>query len=333
MTDNTIAVSSRDGSATAPLAVIHSDAYEGWVFDPSHPTQGRRFIKAYEWLLDLAPAAGVDVVTVDSDRLPEVAVLHRVHDAAYIEQVVVDGESGEWAGSRPDLSALAHRFVGGTMLAAEELLGGRALTAVHFPGAKHHAMRDRSSGFCVFNDFAVTARWIFDGDMECPASDGAGRQRVERIAILDIDAHHGDGTEALLREEQRALTFSVHDRTIFPGTGFVDAPEEEVFNDALAAGSGDEELHRAVARFVEEARRFDPQMIFIAMGADGHVTDPLSTLTYSIEGMEAAIRAVRVAFPSMPILLGGAGGYQPDTVTPEVWARMAIAASRPLVAV
>jgi hypothetical protein len=58
------------------------------------------------------------------------------------------------------------------------------------------------------------------------------------------------------------------------------------------------------------------------------VTDPLSTLTYTVEGMEAAVQLVREAFPAMPILLGGAGGYQPDTVTPEAWARMAIAAAR-----
>ena len=69
-------------------------------------------------------------------------------------------------------------------------------------------------------------------------------------------------------------------------------------------------------------------MIFLAGGADGHVDDPLSTLRYSISGMEAAFRLVRRAFPEVPILLGGAGGYLPDTVTPEAWARMAVAVAR-----
>jgi acetoin utilization deacetylase AcuC-like enzyme len=76
--------------------------------------------------------------------------------------------------------------------------------------------------------------------------------------------------------------------------------------------------------------RYSPDMIFIAMGADGHETDPLSSLQFSIEGMVQVVRNVRRAYPETPILLGGAGGYQPDTITPEVWARMAVAAARPV---
>lgn len=311
----------------ATLTVVHSEEYAGWVFNAAHPTQGRRFLNAYERLAALAPDAGVRLAPVESGLLPDRELLHRVHDPEYVERVIDAGESGEWSGARPDLGALAHRFVGGTILAADALLAGRCLTAVHFPGAKHHAMRDRSSGFCVFNDFAVAAGWILEDELECVAP--SGRRPVHRIAIIDIDAHHGDGTEALLRDDPRVLTFSVHDRTIFPGTGFVDVPEDEVFNEALAAGSGDGELRSAVVRFTTEAHRFDPQIIFIAMGADGHATDPLSTLTYSVDGMTAAVRLVRTAFLATPILLGGAGGYQPDSVTPEVWARMAIAAAEP----
>jgi hypothetical protein len=68
------------------------------------------------------------------------------------------------------------------------------------------------------------------------------------------------------------------------------------------------------------------------MGADGHETDPLSSLTYTIEGMVKAVRNVRRAYPEVPILLGGAGGYQPDDVTPEAWARMALAVATPVAA-
>jgi hypothetical protein len=71
-------------------------------------------------------------------------------------------------------------------------------------------------------------------------------------------------------------------------------------------------------------------MIFIAMGADGHGTDPLSSLQFTIEGMVRAVCNVRCAYPETPILLGGAGGYQPDTITPEVWACMAVAAATPV---
>jgi acetoin utilization protein AcuC len=300
------------------VVLVHHDDYAGWVFDSHHPTQGRRFTRARELLLDSANKAGIEVIEVASDLLPDRAVLETVHDSGYIDEVIAHGRCGEWTGDRPDLARIAHRMVGGTLLAARALVEGRALTAVHFPGAKHHAMRDHSSGFCVFADFAITARHLVDD----PDSG------IDRIAILDIDAHHGDGTEVLLLDEPRALTFSIHDHTIFPGTGHADYPEGCAYNQPLEAGSGDADLAQGVRRFADLAREFDPQMVFIAMGADGHDADPLSSLRYSIPGMQAAVSQVRLAFPELPMLLGGAGGYLPDTVTPQAWAHMAIATSR-----
>jgi len=298
---------------TAVVLVQHDD-YADWVFDSHHPTQGRRFTRARELLLASANQAGIEVIEIDSDLLPDRVVLETVHDPAYVDEVIVHSRCGEWSGERPDLARIAQRMVGGTLLAAQALVEGRALTAVHFPGAKHHAMRERSSGFCVFADFVIAARRLLND----PDSG------VDRLAILDIDAHHGDGTEVLLLDEPRALTFSIHDRTIFPGTGHADAPEQRAYNEPLAPGSGDAELAAGVGRFVELARDFAPDMIFVAMGADGHDEDPLSSLRYSIAGMESAVDQVRLAFPEMSILLGGAGGYLPDTVTPESWARMAV---------
>jgi acetoin utilization protein AcuC len=312
------------------IALIHSDEYANWVFDESHPTQGRRFIKAAELLRELAPDANIEIAEIESDYFPPFEQLQYAHTRKYIEQVLLDGESGEWEGTRRDLGATALRMAGGTMLAAEALLQGRALTAVNFAGAKHHAMVDHSSGFCVFNDYAITVRHVLRSDRTifCPVT--KSMQRVARIAILDIDAHHGDGTEKLLVDNGRVLTFSVHEAGIFPGTGKHDDTFAHVFNRPLEAGSGDVELEHAVADFVMYCDRFGPDMIFIAMGADGHATDPLSSLQFSIEGMVQVVRNVRRAYPETPILLGGAGGYQPDTVTPEVWARMAVAAATPV---
>ncbi len=299
------------------VVLVHHDDYADWVFDSHHPTQGRRFIRVRERLLELGGAAGIEVIEVASDYLPDRGVLERVHDPVYVDEVIAGGRSGEWAGERPDLGRLAHRMVGGTLLAAEALVQGRALTAVHFAGAKHHAMRDHSSGFCVFADFAITARDLLDDP----------KSGIDRVAILDIDAHHGDGTEALLIDEPRALTFSIHDRTIFPGTGHEDSPDHQAYNEPLAAGSGDDELAAGVERFIDLTREFMPGIVFVAMGADGHDEDPLSSLRYSFDGLEEAVSRVRRAFPEMPILLGGAGGYLPDTVTPEAWARMAVRGS------
>ena len=304
------------GDYMTNLILVHSKAYAGWVFSDSHPTQGRRFDNACERLLEFASGTGIEVLEVESDHFPERSQLERVHSTTYIATVLDEGSSGEWSGERHDLGNIAHRMVGGTILAADALVEGRALTAVHFPGAKHHAQYDHSSGFCVFADLAITAKHLLDADSD-----------IHRISIIDIDAHHGDGTEVLLRDDPRVQTMSVHDRTIFPGTGHKDDIDTEVFNEPLAYGSGDLELTNAIERFIGEAQRFAPNLLMLALGADGHDTDPLSTLTYSIGGMVDAVRMIREAFPDLPILIGGAGGYQPDDVTPEVWARMAVAAA------
>jgi len=312
------------------LALVHSEEYAGWVFDEHHPTQGRRYTNAANRLRELAPENDIELVEIESDYFPSFDQLQKVHTLEHIERTLLDGESGEWAGCRRDLGKLALRMAGGTMLAAEALLQGRAHTAVHFAGAKHHAMADRSSGFCVFNDFAVTAHHVLASKREIYSPLTKSMRRVRHIAIFDMDAHHGDGTEELLSDSMRVFTMSVHDSTIFPGTGRYDEPDFHIFNRPLEAGAGDRELDSAASDFVLFAERFMPEMIFIAMGADGHESDPLSSLNYTTEGMVQAVRDIRRGFPEVPILLGGAGGYQPDDVTPEVWARMALAASTPV---
>jgi acetoin utilization protein AcuC len=316
-------------TADGALTVVHSDDYAGWVFDASHPTQGRRFMNARDLVLAHAAESGVRVTQLESDLLPAFSTMQLAHTAEYVESVVLGGESGEWSGSRPDLGRLALQMAGGTILALDSLLSGETMTAVHFAGAKHHAMRDRSSGFCVFADFAIAAKLAMSRTRVMQTPRGTFRVPM-RVAILDIDAHHGDGTERLTSGDDRILTMSVHDRSIFPGTGRGDDPASHVYNTPLEPGSGDEQLADAAAFFVGLCERFNPDLIMIAAGADGLDGDPLSTLTYTIEGLEYAVRYVRRGFRDLPMLIGGAGGYRPDDLTPRAWARMAVAAALPV---
>jgi acetoin utilization protein AcuC len=197
------------------------------------------------------------------------------------------------------------------------LLRGITTTAIHFPGAKHHAQYDHSSGFCIFADFAL-------------AAEIATRNFGRRVAILDIDAHHGDGTENLSSDNPNVLTFSIHEKGIFPGTGNENQEGKKVFNFTLPVigpngelDKGDVALTYGVNLFLQRAQEFKPDLIFIACGADGHQEDPLSSLQYSVAGYKSVAEQIRKAYPEMPILMGGAGGYLPDSRTPEVWAAFA----------
>ena len=246
-------------------------------------------------------------------RLATKAELSRVHSPQYIDEVLENHLTGQWAAARQDLSQLAALFAGGTLVALDSLLTGKAKTAIHFPGAKHHAQYDYSSGFCVFADFAI-------------AADVATKDFSKRVAILDFDAHHGDGTENLTGDNPDVLSFSIHEKGIFPGTGNSSFPEKFVYNFPLGdedgegdIGKGDETVLKGVAEFCRLADEFNVDLIFIAAGADGHAEDPLSSLQFTIAGYIAVAKYLRRQFPNTPILIGGAGGYLPDTRTPEVW--------------
>lgn len=304
-------------SQATDTVLVHSDQYAHWIFDPTHPTQGRRFINGRNLLIDLMNAQGNPFTEVEP-RLATRSELERVHNPSYIDEILINHTSTEWSGQRPDMATLASTFVGGTLVALDALLNKKALTAIHLPGAKHHAQFDHSSGFCIFNDFAI-------------AADIATKDHGLKVAILDIDAHHGDGVENLTAKNPSVLTFSIHEKGIFPGTGNESDPERNIYNYPLVPrdynlhipGKGDDGLGAGASRFIHYTDEFKPDIIFVTCGADGHFEDPLSSLTYSVEGYVDTAKLLRLFYPNTPILLGGAGGYLPDTRTPEVWANFA----------
>jgi acetoin utilization protein AcuC len=265
-------------------------------------------------LLKHAEVAGIEVAEL-LPRLANKVELSRIHSTDYVDSVLDYHSSDEWFGERPDLAHLSSLLAGGTLTALELLLSGEAKSAIHFAGAKHHAQLDHSFGFCVFNDLAL-------------AADIATKDHGKRVAILDIDGHHGDGTENLTKHNSNVLTHSIHHFGIFPGTGESDKSEYGIYNDPLNWGDGDSRLLQGVGRFIGLAQQFEPDLIFLAVGADGHAEDPLTGLAYSVGGISEACSAVKNFFINTPILMGGAGGYLPDTRTPEVWSNAALMLAR-----
>jgi acetoin utilization protein AcuC len=216
-----------------------------------------------------------------------------------------------------EASAMA---VGATLTAARLVASGEADHAVNIAGGLHHALPDRASGFCVYNDVAVGIHWLLD-------------HGFERVAYVDIDVHHGDGVQAIFWDDPRVLTISMHEtgQTLFPGTGFPDEiggphAKGSAVNIALPAGTTDSGWLRAfnavVPPLIEE---FKPQVIVSQHGADSHVDDPLAHLAITVDGQRAAAAAIhRLAHRHAGgrwIALGG-GGYEWACVVPRAWSHV-----------
>jgi acetoin utilization deacetylase AcuC-like enzyme len=170
---------------------------------------------------------------------------------------------------------------GGTLTCARAVLNGAARNAfalVRPPG--HHAVPNGAMGFCIFNNVAIAAR-----DLLVKA---AGRQAIERIAIVDYDAHHGNGTQAVFLDDGRVAYLSTHQWGIYPGTGwFEEAPHarKRIVNVPLPDGSGDDTYQRIANEiFTPFIQSFKPELIFVSAGFDAHWNDPITSLGLSTAG-------------------------------------------------
>lgn len=286
------------------LKVAYDAELLKWRLGKDHPTNPVRAKKSVELLWDRLPGL-VDVQPIT--RRARHAELALVHASAYVDATLL-GLNDEWKGKRPDLGVVARHMFAGTMQLVDQVLDGTLRYGFAPQGAKHHAMRDYGSGFCVFNDFAAAALRLAE----------AGH----RVLVIDTDAHHGDGTEELTRDCRDVMTLSFHDSTIFPGTGDKSEPTNGVFNWPLDEGAGDRDLMVALYEALPWAEEFDPTIVLWALGGDGYVDDPLSSLQYTYAGYEAVAAAIGafVGLRDVPLLMGGAGGYLPLTHTPRVWA-------------
>lgn len=291
------------------LHIAYGDVYLGWKLGSdgsSHPTNPVRAQIATKLLTDEFPDTVIlkpNATHLDRTRLGF------VHDEDYVSRVLDDGHSGEWHPDSIEKGQVALEMFAGTVRCVDAILAGEAKVAFNPQGAKHHAQFDHSSGFCVFNDMAWAARILVASGM--------------KVMYIDWDAHHGDGVENLLRDYPDAVTASIHDGTIFPGTGRNGhEPENGVYNWALPAGAGDKEFLAAMDDIETLANTIQPDIVLLATGADAHISDPLSTLNFDYPGYTAAAQAVaRIANKHSRgrVLIGGAGGYQPFDHTPKIW--------------
>jgi acetoin utilization protein AcuC len=308
------------------VSLVYSNDLVAYDHGPQHPLRPvrvrltRELIAAYG-LLDHGVAEVAPRVATDEELL-------LVHTERYVDAVrrAGAGEPGDWwrygfgPGDNPifpDMHEASARVAGASLVAAARVLGGEAEHAFSPAGGLHHAMPDRASGFCVYDDPALAIAWLL-------------ARGVERIAYVDVDVHHGDGPQAIFYEDPRVMTISIHEsgRYLFPGTGFVDErgggdAEGTKVNVPLPPYTADREWLRAFGELVPPlVARWRPDVLVTQLGCDTHHTDPLAHLSLSTAAYREAARilhdlAHRAAGGRW--LATGGGGYQWARVVPRAW--------------
>ena len=255
------------------LFLTHDDG-DGHVTPPGHPEQVARL----QYIRRALDAPAFDALVREDAPLGTDAQIALAHPTRYIERVkaaspsegtiALDGDTHMVSGS---LQA-AYRGVGGAVTAVDRVLDGEVTNA--FVGTRppgHHAEKETAMGFCLFGNVAIASKH---------ARTAHG---LDRVAIVDFDVHHGNGTEDLVKSDASILFVSSHQMPLYPGTGYPSetGPHGAIMNIALPAGSGGQAMREAYSNAVfPRLRAFDPQLIIVSAGFDAHAADPLANLMW-----------------------------------------------------
>ncbi|MEO1795449.1 MAG: histone deacetylase family protein [Pseudomonadota bacterium] len=250
----------------ATALITHEDCF-GHVTPPGHPEQVARLDAVLGALAEMDLVKTSAPFAADDD-------LKRAHPASHVAEIKRVAPQEGWVSLDADTHmsagtlAAAMRAAGGAVKAVDMVLSGdvaNAFVATRPPG--HHAEREIAMGFCFFGNVAIAAKHALD------------HHGLGRVAIVDFDVHHGNGTQDLVEDDPRILFVSSHQMPLYPGTGYASetGADDNVLNIPLADGAGSEAFRDAVTAHVLPAvAAHRPELILISAGFDAHARDPLA---------------------------------------------------------
>lgn len=300
--------------------VVYGDVSRAYDFGPEHPLTPRRFGPSIDLMRTIGASNFLEPRPATDEEL------NRLHTRDYIAAVKSFGadpwrssDAGIGPGDCPPFDNMhesSATVAGGSIDAVDRILAGEVDHAFHPGGGLHHAMPRRASGFCIYNDVALAV--------------ARARDTGHRVLYVDLDVHHGDGTQQMFWADPQVLTFSIHETplTLFPGTGFAD---EEGGEDARGTSvnvpvqpyTGDNSWLAAVTRVVPAlADAFRPTFLVTQHGCDTHVYDPLAHLRLTTRAYRAAtlmLDEIAHSYAGGRWLATGGGGYDAYRVVPRSW--------------
>ena len=311
------------------MLLVYGPRSASYDFGPGHPLTPRRFGPGIDLLRAVGAEPGLAPEPAPDEELRwchtqrYIEVVRRFSEQPFGGPVAGIGEGGD----DPPFAAMHEAgamVAGGSLRAVEAILRGDVEHAFHPGGGLHHAMPDRASGFCIYNDPALAI--------------ARARKATLRVLYVDLDVHHGDGVQAIHASDPGVLTLSIHEsgRYLFPGTGAVGELGEgeaagTVVNVPLEPGTGEGPWLAAVRTLLPElAAAFGPDLIVSQHGADAHAWDPLAHLRVTTTAMGEAARvvdAVAHRYAGGHWLATGGGGYDAYRVVPRAWSLVWLAGS------
>jgi acetoin utilization deacetylase AcuC-like enzyme len=308
----------------AKIAILYNEAFLLHATGAGHPERADRLHVLIKRLRNDATLSA-KLAWLDFEPA-SIGALEAAHSSDYIRLVqtecdaLQDGRLATLSTGDTMLSAgtwkAARLAAGAGMAGVDHVMQGEnraAFALVRPPG--HHATANRGMGFCVFNNIAIAARH-------------AQRQHgLQRILIVDIDVHHGNGTQDIFYEDPSVFLFCVHQHPLYPGTG---RPTETgrgrgegfTLNVDLPRGAGDRDILAALKDKLQPAMEsFQPELILVSAGFDGHEADPLGGLAYTQEGfaaMAAELLSLANRYTAGRIVFMLEGGYATEAMADSV---------------